>query len=132
VALAATLGACASPIPNSAGETSADDCIHVEALSDWQPLDEYHLLLWAPGDGRAHLLMLASPIAALPFTDELDVVDGDLDGLICDVGRDEIFVATGPGGSAPIASIEYLTEERTAELRAASAEMPAAQRADGN
>ena len=99
------------------GAGSRGVCIDVETLSDWQPVDDQQLLLWAPGDRRSHLLTLASPIVGLLFAEELDVVDGDLDGLICAHGGDEILVEDRPGGSASIAAIEYLSEKRTAELR---------------
>jgi len=121
IAVAAALSACASAAakPQAAvrGAASRAVCIDVETLSDWQPVDDQQLLLWAPGDRRSHLLTLASPIVGMLFAEELDVVDGDLDGLICAHGEDEILVEDRPGGSASIAAIEYLSEKRTAELR---------------
>jgi hypothetical protein len=81
-------------------------------------VDDAQLLLWAPGERRTHLLTLASPIVGLLFAEEVDIVDGDLDGWICAHGRDRVLLPEDlPGGSASIAAIEYLSEKRTAELR---------------
>ncbi len=91
-------------------------CIGVERLAVWEPLDESTLLLQAPGERRAHLLRLATPIVGLMLTQELEVADGDLDGLICPGGMDTISTAPPSGEPATITSIEYLTERQTAEL----------------
>lgn len=50
------------------------------------------------------------------LADEIDVVDGDLDRLICPCGQDAIGIEALPGGSARISSIEHLSEKRTVEL----------------
>ncbi|HKZ74882.1 MAG TPA: DUF6491 family protein [Steroidobacteraceae bacterium] len=119
-ALVTLLTACASPARRTEScerrAVLADACIRVESLAEWEPLDDRTLLLRAPDAIRGHLLGLGRPISSLSMSDEIDVVDGDLDRLICPCGHDEILVEELPGSAAPIASIEYLSEKRTAEL----------------
>ena len=55
-------------------------------------------------------------IEDLRLASELDVIDGDLDGFICAEGVDSVFAAERLCLSASIASIEYLSAMRTAEL----------------
>jgi len=120
VAAAAAVSACASSAGkpavavHRAGTTGV--CIDVKTLSRWEPVDDQQLLLWAPGERRVHLLTLASPIVGLQFAEEVDVVDGDLDGFICAHGGDRVLPVDDFAGSASIAAIEYLSEKRTAEL----------------
>jgi len=96
---------------------SRDACIRVQSLSEWEPLDDRSLLLSPPGSPRSHLITLATPINGLRHAGEIDVIDGDLDGFICPNGVDGILVEECLCASANIASIEYLSEKRTAELR---------------
>jgi hypothetical protein len=119
--LAVVLCACTSSPPRAQIATnpavSRGACIRVEALSDWEPLDDRSILLSAPGSPRSHLITLATPIKDLVLANELDVIDGDLDGFICPDSVDGIYVEECLCASAGIASIEYLSEKRTAELR---------------
>ena len=119
--LAIALCAC-TPSPRKAQvatipAASRSACIRVEALSEWEPLDDRSLLLSAPGSSRSHLITLATPINELTQASEIDVIDGDLDGFICPNSVDGILVEECLCASASIASIEYLSEKRTAELR---------------
>ena len=92
------------------------DCVHVATLAEWQPLDDHTLLLLAPGDERGHLLHVTPAIPGLQSANEVDIVDGNLDDLICPYGDDAILVEECDCGAAVISSIEYLSEQRTAEL----------------
>jgi hypothetical protein len=119
------LSACSSSPHSAAVATHHPDslgrCIRVEDLSEWQPLDDRSILLSAPGNPRSHLLTLAAPIDDLVLAGDIEIVDGDLNGLICADGVDEIFVEECSCSSAKISSIDYLSEKRTAELLAGSA-----------
>jgi hypothetical protein len=91
------------------------NCIPVEQLAEWDSLDDSTLLLWAPGTSRAYLLRLGRPLGDLTLVDDIDIADGDQDRMICPCGRDGV-VEGRSGQSARILAIEYLTEQRTAEL----------------
>ena len=118
-ALTAVLSACAStkPVSEECERRAAysHTCIPVEQLADWEPLDESTLLLWTHGATRAHLLRLGRPLEELLLADDVDLADADSDRLICPCGRDGVvdFIS---GRSARIIAIEYLSEQRTAEL----------------
>jgi hypothetical protein len=96
--------------------TRASACIRVEDLAEWEPIDNRTILLSVPGNRRGYLITLATPIEDLRLADAIDVIDSDLNGFICADGVDEVFAAECSCASASIASIEYLTEKRTAEL----------------
>ncbi len=125
-ALAVSLMACATPAssPPALVQTSAPqprtttdmECVHVRMLAEWQPVDDHTLLLLAPGETRGHLLRITPEIPGLQAANEVDIVDGDLDDLICPHGEDAIVVEECDCGTAVISSIEYLSEQRTAEL----------------
>jgi hypothetical protein len=102
-----------APAQKSAGE---GECLRAAGLSQWEPLSDRELLVWPLGSTRAHLLRLATAIPGMADAGELEVVDTDLNGWICPDGRDAILVEECNCGSASIASIEYLSEKRTAEL----------------
>lgn len=93
----------------------AHACIPVESLAEWESIDDRTLLLWAPEATRAYLIRLTSPIQDLTQVEEVEVADVDSDRLICACGRDGLLDALS-GRSSRIASIEYLSEQRTAEL----------------
>ena len=93
----------------------AHACIAVESLAEWESIDERTVLLWAPEATRAYLIRLTRPIEGLMQVEEVEVADVDSDRLICACGRDGILDALS-GRSSRIASIEYLSEQRTAEL----------------
>lgn len=95
---------------------SSEGCIRVADLAEWQPLSEGSILLSAPGERRGYLITLATPIEDLPGANDLEIIDGDLDGFICAGGIDQVYAAECFCASASIAAIEYLSEKRTAEL----------------
>jgi hypothetical protein len=91
-------------------------CIRVEDLAEWEPLDNRSILLSVPGQPRGHLITLVAPIEDLRIANDLEVIDGDLNGFICADGVDQVFAAECSCSSASIASIKFLSEKRTAEL----------------
>ena len=119
LALTVSLSACAAApeLPDTCEQRAAVShaCIPVESLAEWESINESTLLLWAPEATRAYLIHLTRPIQDLMQVEEVEVADGDSDRLICGCGRDGVFDAVS-GGSSRIASIEYLSEQRTAEL----------------
>jgi hypothetical protein len=119
LALTALLSACATA-PEQAATCEqraavAHACIPVESLAEWESIDDSTVLLWAPGATRAFLLRLRRPIQDLTQLQEVEIADGDDDRMICACGKDGIVDAL-TGRSARFASIEYLSEQRTAEL----------------
>jgi hypothetical protein len=119
LALTAFLTACAAapPLTETCEQRAAlaHACIPVEALAEWESINDSTLLLWAPEATRAYLIRLTSPIDDLMEAQEVDLADVDSDRLICACGRDGVLDALS-GHSARIASIEYLSEQRTAEF----------------
>jgi hypothetical protein len=119
------LSACSSSPQRAEVATHHTDtprrCIDVEDLSEWQPLDDRSILLSAPGNPRSHLITLAAPINDLLLAGDIEIVDGDLNGMICADGVDAIFVEECACSSAKISSIDHLSEKRTAELLAGPA-----------
>lgn len=90
-------------------------CIPVEQLAEWEPLDERSMLVWAQGETRAYLVQIGRPMEELYLVDDIDLADVDSDRLICPCGHDGV-VDMASGRSARITSIEYLSEQRTAEM----------------
>lgn len=117
---ACAIAGCAHARPNERVQLdpimSTDACIRVKDLAEWEPLNDRSILLSGPGNPRGHLITLATPIEDLHLASDLDFIDGDLDGFICAGGVDQVFAAECSCASASIASIEYLSERRTAEL----------------
>jgi hypothetical protein len=122
--LALLVVACSTtPEPTTSCEqraVRAQTCIRVQDLAEWESVDDEAVLVWPQRANRAHLLRLNQPMAALLLTDEIDVLDRDLDQLICPCGRDAVSVAGPGGGTALISSSEYLSERRLAELLGSS------------
>ncbi|HTT01316.1 MAG TPA: DUF6491 family protein [Steroidobacteraceae bacterium] len=91
----------------------SESSMRIEDLGQWEPLDAQTLLVWASHSSRAHLLRLRKPLAGLMDTDVVALIDGDHDELISPCGHDALMVDED---AAEIISIEYLSEQRTAEL----------------
>ena len=90
-----------------------DAALRVEDLGDWEPVDERTVLVWPPGGTRAYLLRLAAPVPQLTEIEMIALEDGDRDGLITACGHDAVML---DDAVAKIATIEHLSEQRTAEL----------------
>jgi hypothetical protein len=105
-----SLGGCAgTPAERSAPRASAESagpCIPVRELSQWEPYDDSSIALSMPGSSQAYLLRLARPIEGLEDAGDIDIVDTNLDGLICPAAGDEVLVADCDCASAEIASIQ--------------------------
>lgn len=104
-----------SPISNGAAPLGA--CFPAESFEEWEPIDDRSLLLWASGAERPHLVTLETPKANLLLTSDFEIVDIDLDGLVC-AHLDSIQSTDHPEERARIASIEPLSAKRIAELLA--------------
>jgi hypothetical protein len=82
----------------------------VQDLSEWEPLDEFSIVLFSPDSSRAYLLRLTWPIEGLGEADDVDVVDADHDDQICPAGPDGVVLAGCDCGPAQIASIRRLDQ----------------------
>lgn len=110
-ALAATSGCRAQAI-------HAQESIPAERLANWEPVDDRTLLVWTMRDSRAHLVRLDRAIPGLGRASTIFLAAPDGERNICACGHDAVIV---PGrGTARIASIQYLSQKRTAELDGAT------------
>ena len=66
-----------------------NDCFFSGLLSDWRPLDDRHLIMFAPRR-RPYLVELARPVPGLSYEYMIGVYDRD--GRICPYGGDSIIV----------------------------------------
>lgn len=111
------LSACVGTGAASRGSTPTyNDCIFASTLSDWRPLDNQNLILFANGR-RPFLVELFQPAPELNFNEMIGVYDRD--GRICPYGGDAIVLRGGIPQSVSIRSIRRLTD---AQLDAVYAE----------
>ena len=92
------------------------EAIPVEALANWEPVDDHTLLIWESTDRRAHLVQLDHPIPGLGTAAVIVLIAGDHDRTISACGHDGVMVEGAGGGAARIVSIRYLSARQTAEL----------------
>jgi hypothetical protein len=115
------LVACATP-PGKAGAAGAKPlpdttrCMAAKDLAEWEPLDARTILLFISSSRRAYLAVLAAPLDSLEFADDIEVVDGDLDGFICPGDVHGLYVLDCDCEATSIVSMEYLTEKQTIAL----------------
>jgi len=117
---ALTIAGCVHARPNEGVHfdpgVSTDACIRVEDLAEWDFMDDRSILLSVPGQPRGYLITLVTPMQDLRFAKDIDVIDGDHNGFICADGVDQVNAVGCSLSPVSIASIEYLSERRTAEL----------------
>jgi hypothetical protein len=111
LAIASLLSACADM--GAAGTqpraTTPDDCFFARTLSDWRPLDDTHLILFASGR-RPYLVELVQPATGMSFDFAIGVYDRD--GRVCPYGGDSIIVDNGIGPErVTIQSMRRLSDE---------------------
>jgi hypothetical protein len=73
----------------TSGAVTKAACISVDALSQWEPLDNRTVLLTDPDNPRSHLITLATEIMGLGDANDIEIVDGDLDGSSARMGLTE-------------------------------------------
>ncbi len=72
--------------------TIYNDCFYANMVSDWKPLDNENLIIFAPGR-RAHYVQLSRPSFNLRST--IGISFSDRDGRICPYGGDAIVIGGG-------------------------------------
>ena len=96
-------------------ETKGMDCISIQSIRDYTPLDRSHLILW--GAGRAYVVQLFSPSLDLESAFRLSF--SSRDDQLCPYGGDEIvFDGMGFPGGQRIASIKRLSRADAEALQA--------------
>lgn len=96
-------------------KTRGMDCISIQTIRDYTPLDRSHLILW--GAGRAYVVQLFSPSVDLESAFRLSFSSED--GELCPYGGDEIiFDGMGFPGGQRIASIKRLSRADAEALQA--------------
>ncbi len=72
--------------------TVYNHCFYANSVSDWKPLDNENLIIFAPGR-RAHHVQLVRPSFNLRST--IGISFSDRDGRICPYGGDAIVIGGG-------------------------------------
>ena len=111
-----TIGACAST--SGSGRTgeafeSYNDCFFARSVTDWRPLDNRNLIVFA-GARRAYHVQLSMLSMSLRYQDQIAFTDRD--GRICPYGGDSIVVNGALRDRISIASIRRLTESQLTDL----------------
>ncbi|HEY8520499.1 MAG TPA: DUF6491 family protein [Gammaproteobacteria bacterium] len=94
---------------------SETDCLWTSAITDWQPLDDRNLIVYAPA-GRPYHVELSRSCFDLEFADVIAFYDRSPDERICGYGMDRVIVNRTIQESCGIASVDELTEEQAEEL----------------
>ncbi len=126
-ALPVLLAACMTPgLPEDVAANPEAEmmCIRYGRVADWHALDDKTLLVWTNNRKRAYRVELFSPIFGLERENQLAFLDENRDGQICTYGRDAVLTNSPSQSPSRIASIRYLSEERTRAL------MPARKKCD--
>ncbi len=110
VAMLAT--ACTTMGPTQTAATS-NDCFFARSLSDWRPLDDQNLILFARGR-QAYHVQLVRPAFGIGY----DVMIGvsDRDGSICPYGGDAIIVDGPMPDRISIRSIRKLSDVQLEQI----------------
>jgi hypothetical protein len=90
-----------------------NDCFFATSLSDWRPLDNRHLIMFAPRR-RPYLVELARPVPGLSYEYMIGVYDRD--GQICPYGGDSIIVDGGFREQVRIVSMRRLNEDEVDDV----------------
>jgi hypothetical protein len=113
IAAVCSLAACATtPDTQRTAFGVGDDCMFASALSDWRPLDDEHLILFATGR-VPYLVELFRAVPSLSYDIAIGVYDRD--GRICAYGGDAIIVDGPLVERIPIRAIRRLTDEELEE-----------------
>jgi hypothetical protein len=90
-----------------------NDCFFAASLSDWRPLDDRHLIMFAPRR-RPYLVELARPVPGLSYEYMIGVYDRD--GQICPYGGDSIIVDGLFREQVRIVSMRRLSEDEVDDV----------------
>jgi hypothetical protein len=102
------LSACAAaPSSSEAAFGQSTDCIFARSITDWRPLDDGNLILFA---GRQRPYHVELTRRAFDLTRDDDIGLYDRDGRICPYGGDAVVVNGAIPERVTIASIRALDE----------------------
>jgi Family of unknown function (DUF6491) len=97
ICLAALLAPIAAAAADSAKPaTDGNDCVFSGTINDWRPLDDRHLVIWAPNRKDAYLVSLSFPLTNLKSRESMAIIDNNGDGRLCGYGMDQIVIGGGP------------------------------------
>jgi hypothetical protein len=95
-----------------------EDCIFIRNLYSWQTLDLDSLVVWTSGERDAYLVELLRPSPDLPFSIDLQIVDGNADSMLCSYGGDSIVTRGATTEQIGIRSIRRIGEAELEDLLA--------------
>ena len=93
--------------------SSYNDCFFARSVTDWRPLDNRNLVVFA-GARRAYHVELSMRSMSLRYQDQIAFTDRD--GRICPYGGDSIVVNGALPDRISISSIRRLTESQLTDL----------------
>ena len=103
-----TLSACATTETSPGPAFGSDnDCIFARSVSDWRPLDNRNLIVFA-GRRNPYHVQLSRASTRLRFSDQIAFTDRD--GRVCPFGGDSIVINGAMPDQISISSIRRLTE----------------------
>jgi Family of unknown function (DUF6491) len=93
------------------------DCAFQSTITDFDVLDDRHVVLYTMGRRKAYLTEIAGGCFDVKTQSTLAAVDGDRNGQICGFGRDSIaYRRLGMVEQCPILGMQELSNERREEL----------------
>lgn len=101
-------------------------CLRKPASYDWQLLDDTRVLVWTLPDAVPYDLTLGSSLPELRNARDLELIDGNRDGLVCGDGWDSAGAVQTEEGyvsdSVPVLYVSRANDASVAELKTKYAE----------
>lgn len=94
---------------------SETDCLYTSAITDWRPLDDRNLIVYAPANRPFHI-ELSRSCFDLEFADVIAFYDRSPDERICGFGMDRVIVNRAVPEACGIAAVDELTEDQAEEM----------------
>lgn len=97
--------------------TRTSDCVYQSTVSDFNALDDTHVVLYSGGRRKAYLAELEGGCFDIRSQSALAAVDGDVNGQICGFGRDAMaYRRMGRLEQCRILGLEALSDARREAL----------------
>jgi hypothetical protein len=97
--------------------TRTSDCVFQSTVSDFNALDDTHVVLYSGGQRKAYLAELEGGCFDIRSQSALAAVDGDGNGQICGIGRDAMaYRRMGRLEQCRILGLEALSDARREAL----------------
>lgn len=97
--------------------TRTSDCVFQSTVSDFNALDDTHVVLYSGGRRKAYLAQLEGGCFDIRSQSALAAIDGDQNGQICGFGRDAMaYRRMGRVEQCRILGLEALSDARRAAL----------------